>query len=49
MNYNMHDMNKTISKLHGMLKTTEKNIKTTNDVLIVNKRKGMKTMGRGNG
>ena len=32
-----------------MLKTTEKNIKTTKDVLIVNKRKGMKKMEKGKG
>ena len=32
-----------------MLKTTEKNIKTTKDVLIVNKGKGMKRMGKGKG
>ena len=29
MNYNMHNMEKMISKLHGMFKTTEQNIKTT--------------------
>ena len=28
MNYNMHNMEKTISKLHEMLKTVEQNIKT---------------------
>ena len=49
MNYNMHGMNKTISELHGMLKTAEKNIKTTKDVLMVNKGKGMKRMGKGKG
>ena len=42
MNYNMHGINKIIFELHGMLKTTEKNIKTTKDVLIVNKGKGMR-------
>ena len=49
MNYNMHGMNKTISKLHGMLKTVEKNIKTTKDVLMVNKGNGMKRMEKGKG
>ena len=49
MNYNMHGMNKTVSELHGMLKTTEKNIKTTKDVLMVNKGKSMKRMGKGKG
>ena len=47
MNYNMHGMNKTVSELHGMLKTAEKNIKTTKDVLMVNKRKRMKWIGKG--
>ena len=49
MNYNMHGMNKTISELHGILKTAEKSIKTTKDVLMVNKGKGMKRMGKGKG
>ena len=49
MNYNMHGINKTISELHGMLKTAEKNIKTTKDVLMVNKGKGIKMMGKGKG
>ena len=35
MNFNMYSMEKTISELHGMLKTAEKNIKnSTKDVLI---------------
>ena len=42
-------MNKTIFELYGMLKTTEKNIKTTKDVLMVNKGKGIKRMGKGKG
>ena len=49
MNYNMHGMNKTVSELHGMLKNIEKNIKTTKDVLMVNKGKGMKRIGKGKG
>ena len=32
-----------------MLMTAEKNIKTTKDVLMVNKRKRMKRMGKGKG
>ena len=36
-------MEKTISELHGMLKTTEQNIKTTNNVLMVQKGKGKDT------
>ena len=43
MNYNMHNMEKMISELHGMLKTAERNIKTTNNVLIVKKGKGKDT------
>ena len=40
MNFSMHSMDKTVSELHGMLKTAEKNIKnTTKDVLKVNKGK----------
>ena len=40
-------MDKIISKLHGMLKTTEKNIKnSTKDILMVNKGKGMKKVAR---
>ena len=35
MNYNMHNMEKTISELHGMLKTAEHNINTTSNVLMV--------------
>ena len=46
MNYNMYSMNKTVSELHGMLKIAEKNIKTTKDILMVNKGKGMKRMGQ---
>ena len=40
MNYNMHNIEKTISELHGILKTTEQNIKTTSNVLMVQKGKG---------
>ena len=40
MNYNMHNMEKTISELHGMLKTAKQNIKTTSNVLMVQKGKG---------
>ena len=50
MNFNMHSMEKTVSKLHGMLKTAEKNIKnSTKDVLMFNKGKGMKKVGKGEG
>ena len=46
----MHSIDKTISELHGMLKTAEKNIKSnTKDVLIVNKGKGMKKIRKGKG
>ena len=43
MNYNMHNMKKTISKLDGMLKTVEQNIKITSKVLMVQKGKGKDT------
>ena len=55
MNYNMHNMEKTISELHGMLKIVQQNIKTTSNVLMVQKGKGkdMKrkwvTKGQGQG
>ena len=39
----MHNMEKTISKLHEMLKTVEQNIKTTSNVLMVQKGKGKDT------
>ena len=40
MNYNMHNMEKTISELHGMLKTDKQDIRTTSNVLMVQKGKG---------
>ena len=40
MNYNMHNMEKMISELHWMLKTTKQNIKTTSNVMMVQKGKG---------
>ena len=43
MNYNMHNMEKTISEMHRMLKTAEHNIKTTSNVLIVQRGKGKDT------
>ena len=49
MNYNMHGMNKIVSELHEILKTDEKNIKTTKSFIMVNKGKGMKRMGKGKG
>ena len=49
MNYNMHGMNKIVSELHGILKTAGKSIKTTKDVLMVSKGKGMKRMRKGKG
>ena len=49
MNYNMHHMEKSIVKLHGMLKNVEKNIQKTNPVLMVQKGEGMKNKGKGKG
>ena len=39
----MHNMEKTIFELHGILKTVEYNIKTTGNVLMVQKGKGKDT------
>ena len=39
----MHNMEKTIFELHGILKTIEYNIKTTGNVLMVQKGKGKDT------
>ena len=49
MNYNMHHMEKSIAKLHGMLKNVETNIQKTNPVLMVQKGEGMKRKGKGKG
>ena len=43
MNYNMHNMEKMIYELHMMLKTAKQNIKTTSNVLMVQKGKGKDT------
>ena len=49
MNYNMNNMEKSISELHAMLKTAEQNIKRKpSSVLMVQKGKGMKRKGKGN-
>ncbi|CAH9112661.1 unnamed protein product [Cuscuta europaea] len=47
MNFNMHNLEKTLNELHGMLKTVEQNIvkKRKNDVLVVQKGKGFKRHG----
>ncbi|KAJ8750424.1 hypothetical protein K2173_015563 [Erythroxylum novogranatense] len=49
LNYNMHNMKKSIDELHGMLKTAKENIKgkvkTTNEVLVVQKGKVFKKKG----
>ena len=56
MNYNMHNMDKSITELLGMLKNAEKSIPKSNDVLVVQKGKGKhqekaksKTFGKGQG
>ena len=50
MNFNMYSMDKTVSELHGIFKTAEKNIKnSTKDVLMVNKGKGMKKVEKEKG
>ena len=40
MNYNMHNMDKSITELLGMLKNARKSIPKSNDVLVVQKGKG---------
>jgi hypothetical protein len=49
LNYNMNGMDKSLTELHGMLKTAEKNIKLKpkRDVLVVSKGKGFKKTGNG--
>ncbi|KAG8649199.1 hypothetical protein MANES_08G076337v8 [Manihot esculenta] len=37
INYNMHGMDKSITELHGMLKSAEENIHKTNTMLMVQK------------
>ncbi|XP_056684647.1 uncharacterized protein [Spinacia oleracea] len=51
LNYNMNSMEKTLTKLHGMLKTAEKTLKQENkhDMLMVRKGKGFKKSGKGKG
>ena len=50
MNYNMNEMDKSISELHTMLKTVEKNIKSKpGHVLMVQNGKGFKGKGKGKG
>ena len=46
MSYNMHGMEKTLTELHGMLKTAELNIKSSTDVLMVQKGKNHKKRDR---
>ncbi|KAK9740724.1 hypothetical protein RND81_03G055600 [Saponaria officinalis] len=49
--HNMNGMEKSLTELHGMLKTAEKNIKTNprDDVLMVSKGKGFKRSSKGKG
>ena len=50
MNYNMNEMDKSISELHMMLKTVEQNIKSKpGHVLMVQNVKGFKNKGKGKG
>ena len=56
MNYNMHNMDKSITELLGMLKNVKKSIPKSNDVLVVQKGKGkhqrkakLKTFDKGKG
>ena len=50
MNYNMNEMDKSISKLHTMLKTAEQNIKSkSGHVLMVQNGKGFKAKAKAKG
>ena len=50
MNYNMNEMDKSISELHTMLKTAEQNIKSKPvHVLMVQNGNGFKNKGKGKG
>ena len=50
MNYNINEMDKSISEMHTMLKTVEQNIKSKpGHVLMVQNRKGFKNKGKGKG
>ena len=50
MNYNMNEMDKSISELHTMLKTAKENIKSKpGHVLMVQNGKGFKGKGKGKG
>ena len=50
MNYNMNEMDKSISELHTMLKTAKHNIKSKpGHVLMVQNGKGFKGKGKGKG
>lgn len=46
MNFNMHGIEKSLAKLHGMLKNTKQNIKKTNLVLMVWNGKGGNRKGK---
>ncbi|KAI5650186.1 hypothetical protein M9H77_36191 [Catharanthus roseus] len=50
MNFNMHNMEKSINELHGMLKQAEQNIrKSSPNVLMVQKGQFKKNKGKGKG
>ncbi|ESQ38810.1 hypothetical protein EUTSA_v10029482mg, partial [Eutrema salsugineum] len=50
MNYNMHNLTKTLTKLHGMLRSAEPNIKKgTPNVLMVQGGKKFKKLGKNKG
>ena len=50
MNYNMNEMDKSISDMHTMLKIAEQNIKSKpGHILMVQNGKGFKKKGKGKG
>ena len=49
MNYNMHEMNKSVAELFAMLKVVESEIQKEHQVLMVNKTTSFKKNGKGKG
>ena len=47
LNFNMNGLEKSMTELHGMLKTAEQNLRKPIDALLVNKEKNFKKKGKG--
>lgn len=46
LNFNMNGLEKSMTELHGMLKTAEQNLRKPNDVLLVKKETNFKKKGK---